>query len=467
MKLESIQILRGIAAMLVVFYHARAWELQLITEAGGAEMPWMGGLFTNGYAGVDLFFVISGFIMVYVTGKTPPGGKSAGAFLFARALRIYPIWWIFAGLMTVYMLLVHGGAGVDAAGAHAISRSEPLIPYLVKSFLLLPQSEHPILGVGWTLVHEMYFYVVFAGMLMVPRKLWPVLLGGWFAIVLAGSLLGLSDTIAGNIIELITYPMTAEFIMGAGVGLLVTSGRRWKPGVMTLLGTLGLLTSLCLQGLETTFTLGWGRVLWFGVPCAVLVYAFACLDVSKRLSWLVPAGIGAAVCIGLFQMYGLSDKSPPPELMGATILSVTVGGIAMLVTLWTGWLIGVSAPDKLRDAYPRFEAVKRALSTVGDWSYALYLCHILVFATLAQLFSGAAGALGDSPLAVPFNLAAKGHFANIFYVTLGVALSIIVAGAAYRFIEKPLIRAFSGLRQSMFGDANAALKPAPHRAAIW
>ena len=64
MKLQSIQILRGLAAMLVVVYHIRAMEMLAIGNNGLSETPFLNGFVTNGYAGVDLFFVISGFIMV-------------------------------------------------------------------------------------------------------------------------------------------------------------------------------------------------------------------------------------------------------------------------------------------------------------------------------------------------------------------------------------------------------------------
>ena len=64
MKLQSIQILRGMAALLVVIYHIRAMEILAIGKNGLQELPLLNGFISNGYAGVDLFFVISGFIMV-------------------------------------------------------------------------------------------------------------------------------------------------------------------------------------------------------------------------------------------------------------------------------------------------------------------------------------------------------------------------------------------------------------------
>jgi peptidoglycan/LPS O-acetylase OafA/YrhL len=104
MKLQSIQILRGIAALLVVIFHVRAQEMLAIGGNGLAEMPFLNGFVNNGFAGVDLFFVISGFIMVYVTDGVRPGIRSSLDFLFARATRIYPLWWFFSALMIAMMI---------------------------------------------------------------------------------------------------------------------------------------------------------------------------------------------------------------------------------------------------------------------------------------------------------------------------------------------------------------------------
>lgn len=96
-RLYSIQALRGVAAFLVLIFHLNA-----ILYSGNKDTNQIGAFWANGFAGVDMFFVISGFIMVYVARDIVPGFKSSVRFLFFRVARIYPLWWFFASLMMVY-----------------------------------------------------------------------------------------------------------------------------------------------------------------------------------------------------------------------------------------------------------------------------------------------------------------------------------------------------------------------------
>lgn len=446
MKLQSIQALRGLAALLVVFFHIRSLELLAISENGLSEQGWLGGVITNGYMGVDLFFVISGFIMVFVTREGGTGPRQAADFLFARATRIYPVWWAFAGFMAVYMIAVHGLSG-HGQGWGAISRTQPLVPYLVKSFLLTPQPEFPILGVGWTLVHEMYFYLVFTVFMLLPRKWLAGLLSLWGVMIIAGTLLGYAVVFAGNYRDLAFYPMTMEFILGAAAGLALTKGRHWRSGVVTLLAMLWLLAALCYQGLETRFTLEWGRVLWFGLPCAALVYGVGGLDVQRRLAWLVPAFAGFLVTIALYQMVGLNDTSPDLARRDATILAVIVGAIAMLIVLWFGWLLGQGAPDVLRRTQPFFQRLLNAAVKLGDWSFSLYLCHMIVLSPLRRVFDVA----GRNDMLAPFfRIGAPGPLDNLTFLAVGTALSIGASWITYRIVERPCIILFGRMRKALF-----------------
>jgi len=98
-RLDNIQALRGIAAVLVVFYHI---ALFLREGAWPGVSGYPTGIWDQGWVGVDLFFVISGFIMVWTTRDIQRGVGTAANFLWRRALRIYPLWWICAAVMAVY-----------------------------------------------------------------------------------------------------------------------------------------------------------------------------------------------------------------------------------------------------------------------------------------------------------------------------------------------------------------------------
>jgi hypothetical protein len=113
-----------------------------------------------GEIGVDVFFVISGFVMAPVTHGLPPGVRSARSFMAARFARVVPLYWIPTAL---FIALVAFVPGVPDAFDHARVSAW----HTLSSFLFLPSISWtgiaaPVLGVGWTLNYEMWFYAVFA-----------------------------------------------------------------------------------------------------------------------------------------------------------------------------------------------------------------------------------------------------------------------------------------------------------------
>lgn len=452
MKLQSIQVLRGLAALLVVFYHIRALEIISITANGLNETPYTGGIFANGYAGVDLFFVISGFIMVYVTEGLKNSVMTSAEFLFARMTRIYPVWWLFAGIATVYFILVHTLSGAGP-GWQDISGNQPLIPYILNSLALVPQPGFPILSVGWTLIHEVYFYLVFTFLLLLPRKWLPGLLLIWGIAILGGSLAGLSNEIAVNFLTLIIHPVTMNFILGALVAVAITSGINWRPGIISIVAGLWFLISLCYQTNDANEMLLWGRVLWFGLPSAALIFGLAQLDQANRLAWLLPVAAGIFVSAAVFQLYGLNHRDPDGAIRGATIVATLVGTIALFAILWFGWLGGQAMPARLRQLEPALQRILHAMVRLGDWSFSLYLCHILVLSLLRHAFE----ALGQIGFLSPvFRLGTPGPLDNMAFLIIGLALSITASGFAYRLYEKPSIILFGNIRKKLFNRRHHA-----------
>ena len=447
MKLQSIQALRGIAALLVVVYHARALEITGLARIGSTETPLVGGLFASGFAGVDLFFVISGFIMVWVTRNTIPGPVSSGDFLFARATRIYPVWWAAASLGLLYMVLSGGVALIDSSGA-AIKAGTPQFQYILKSFLLIPQPDFPVLLIGWTLIHEVYFYLVFAVILLLPRGLIPYALLAWGICVVTASLLGLPAPIAQGFLTLAVHPMTMEFIFGAVVGLMVSSGLIWRAGIITLLATLCLVAALGLQGVPTPYTLQWGRVLEIGLPCAALIYGIGGLDATARLAWLAPAFLGAVAATLIIQLFGLDPGAPLAARQGAVILGSIIGGVIMLIVLWTGWLLGQARPGWLYCMAPAWRGLLTAIAHTGNWSYSIYLFHLFALGIVQRLMFRTVEA---SPLAPFLRLGSPGIWDNLVFVSGGVVAALAAGWLGYMIIEQPAVFAFGWLRRRIFG----------------
>ncbi|VXC68297.1 conserved membrane hypothetical protein [Pseudomonas sp. 8Z] len=144
-KLESIQILRAIAALTVVIFHSHFAVASFPAEYK-FNVPFIG---KYGYLGVDLFFVISGFIIAHIT-----SGKqfSLSDFAARRFFRIYPIYWVFC-LLSFYLY--------SSSGLH-FGPKELTLENLLASLAILPINGSPAYGVGWSLEHEIIFYVTSA-----------------------------------------------------------------------------------------------------------------------------------------------------------------------------------------------------------------------------------------------------------------------------------------------------------------
>ncbi|MEM7494497.1 MAG: acyltransferase [Pseudomonadota bacterium] len=353
-QLRTIQALRGVAALLVMMGHLRTIEARQSGATDAGERPLMSDIWVNGASGVDLFFVISGFIMVWVAGNTAAGPRSAGNFILARVFRIYPLWWLFAGLTAAYFWISYG---VPWDSAELDRRGMDGIDYMIKSALLIPQAWLPVLNVGWTLIHEMYFYVVFAILLLFPQR-WrgPAMLL-WAGLVLVPASLGTSTFYASTLLELATYPMTLEFLMGAGAAYLIRANKVDFSRTAFCLGLLSFAIAFATFPLFLGFHeyLAWYRTLFFGVPSALIVY-------------------------GLVQME----------------LKHNVG-----------------------------QRVSQSLVRIGDWSYALYLSHILVLSGLGRVW---------------FAVFEPSWTARAGFIVVAIAAAICVSALAYYLYERPIIR---------------------------
>jgi peptidoglycan/LPS O-acetylase OafA/YrhL len=271
-KLESIQALRGIAVLGVIAFHAMTIERKY---SGGDQL--LPGLLEFGQTGVDLFFVISGFVMVTVT-RGRGGRGDTGRFLWSRFSRIYPTYWFYY-FLTAAVFLVRPG-WVNAAQGHQVD--------LLTSFLLLPDVHLPLVMVAWSLIHELWFYLVFAVLLQFREGLLPHLLLLWAAAIFAANTL-LPPPATPGIAAIIRHPFSLQFIAGAGAALLLyrqapPRRERWTillPAVLLLPPAFALAYHL-----EVVATMGLLRAATFGTLYAMLVYGAAARERSG--SWSLP-----------------------------------------------------------------------------------------------------------------------------------------------------------------------------------
>ncbi len=156
-KFENIQALRGVAVIMVVLCHLQGVET--FFGSGPGLLP---KFFLHGAYGVDIFFVISGFIMATITRGQFQNLNNAARFAFHRITRIYPLYWLYT-LLIFLSIIAH---------KYILGHVIPNYHYdLFRSLFLIPQSQSPMLAVGWTLIYEMYFYGVITLLLFLPERL--------------------------------------------------------------------------------------------------------------------------------------------------------------------------------------------------------------------------------------------------------------------------------------------------------
>lgn len=184
----SVQYLRGVAAILVLLGHS----LFKIEQVTGVSNDW----FSIGASGVDLFFIISGFIMCHAT-----EGKAIDAFSFFknRFLRIIPLYWLLSFLALIVFVLKPGLVNSSGGGTT-----------IFNSFTLIPNGERFLIQNGWTLSFEFLFYIIFAGALAVKSNK----IGFVSLVILFMVSVGVVFPVDNNFFEFITSPLLIEFVMG-------------------------------------------------------------------------------------------------------------------------------------------------------------------------------------------------------------------------------------------------------------
>jgi exopolysaccharide production protein ExoZ len=260
---HTIQYLRGLAALCVLFQHATGMST--------------GNMVTVPAAAVDVFFTISGFVMVWGMLHRP---VPAGEFLWHRMARVLPIYWLVT--LAVVALALLGLMPRMEITAEAVVKSLLFIPYDV-----VPPQPMPLVAPGWTLNYEAYFYLLCTLALLLPGRLAIAgLLGTLGALGTIGLLL--RPDIAW--LRVWTDPLLFEIAAGGAIALLhargFTPGR--AAGVLLIAAALGILVAQEVLGLP-----GWplSRFLLWGVPAAMIVFGALALEPAREPFYLKPFGV--------------------------------------------------------------------------------------------------------------------------------------------------------------------------------
>ena len=254
------------AAIAVLLVHINLWELHNFGTF--AVTPVM---FSRGAAGVDLFFVISGFIMVFIQPQPIVTRDSYLRFIIHRFTRVYPpVWMVMLTLLPVWLIRP------DLFNHFYHNHVD-----ILRSFLLLPQNYTPLLGVAWSLIHEVYFYVVVSFALMFAARGRWLFGAAWFMVVLVVfRCFGATHFHQIRVLQLIFSPFSLNFLLGYFIGLSYHQIRKAPlPLAWVLLGTgvAGLMMSLTVS-VSDSFGIypdnnNLSRFFIWGVPAALLVVA--------------------------------------------------------------------------------------------------------------------------------------------------------------------------------------------------
>jgi exopolysaccharide production protein ExoZ len=332
-KLNGIQWLRALAAIIVVAFHASGrWNYN----------------FGIGQYGVDIFFVISGFIMWGVASSP----ISPIDFLRDRIARIVPIYWLATAVLTL------GGA------LGLFPKLSASIVQILCSLLFIPYPDGrgiiwPTLSQGWTLNYEMFFYVVFSAILMLPKYFRSAALLVSFSILAAIGVVWNSNIAA---ITFYTRPIILEFALGVLIGQYFTRNTLDRK-----LGILFVAAGLLCFVLGGLGMIHGPQVLVFGIPATLLISGFIALEQSgTRFDFRPLVFLGdASYSIYLFHTFAISVAVRfLPRGLGVadpivgTLLGVTVGCVAY-------WLVERPLVGRLRRKKRVPDAVEVAQVVLG------------------------------------------------------------------------------------------------------
>ena len=258
-KLSNVQVLRGLAALAVVVFHARE-------EVDGVGIPTRLPGLLGGAFGVDVFFVVSGLVMVYASVPLFGAARSALPFMGRRLARIVPLYWTVTLLFAAFQGRTLIGTMGHRGFAGFLGSSLGFVPYLWP----VDEDSWPLYPLGWTLDYEMAFYLGFALVLGLPRRRAIVALAASLsALVVLGKAVALPTGLA-----YLASTQVLEFVAGTVLAELALSGVRLRPAAGAALAAAGVAAMLAALPWTDAWWGAWRGLVW-GLPAAAVVGGFA------------------------------------------------------------------------------------------------------------------------------------------------------------------------------------------------
>ena len=329
MKLQSIEAARGVAALIVVAFHGER-ALSLPQYVG--HMP-LGGATAFMHAGVDFFFVLSGYIIFAVHRSDIGHPRTLARYAQRRITRILPPYWAATALA---VLLAFPGHGLPSATS------------LAGSLLLVPHGQAPILDVAWTLEREALFYVLFAAAIL-DRRAGLILAALWVGLSLAGVSLG----------QLTFDEYSALFAFGIAAAAFPGMWVRY-PLVLAVLGGLAFLGSGMAEDAGILLPTGWLPRVAYGSASAALIVGLVAAERAGTLTvGLAWRRLGAA-SYAIYLVHTLVLALPARFAASVGLLRFMPGWLTMMVCFAVAVIAGLMFHRLIE--MPMTLAVRRAFS---------------------------------------------------------------------------------------------------------
>ena len=269
-NLQLIQVLRGVASLLVVLYHTTL----NFNEIFGRQF--LSDFFSFGNTGVDIFFVLSGFIIAYTSFASIHSPQKIVPFFRRRFIRIYPVYWIIISLFLLAQVLLpsYYKTHYDFNPGNVLS-----------TYLLWPWHTM-VNGVSWTLSYELFYYVLFSFAFLIKNK--KLAAGLMITYILSvGYMYNFNyDYLNQNkLMSFLFFPMNIEFFMGVTAALLVLKQNSLPAKTLIVSGSVLFCLSVAMNysGYQLTDRM-FSRVLSFGVSSFLLVTGVAAYEFHKTVS---------------------------------------------------------------------------------------------------------------------------------------------------------------------------------------
>jgi exopolysaccharide production protein ExoZ len=339
-KFDAVQVLRALAAALVVFQHGvMNWAEKAIAPGPMPSFPDMGDY------GVKLFFCISGFIIVHTATAMPPGWESSKTFWRRRLRRIVPLYWIMTVVYLCKMLL---------SGQH-VGLAEVLPSYLFIPYVNPHGLVQPILGQGWSLNYEMLFYLAFGAMFLLPRR-WhaPAVAGLMTALAAARAFGWLGNARSGGALYHWADAIILYFVAGVLACLVAQQwrARRWpalSQGWAAFLGT-AIVVSFAGFALPANEPLAYH---WMLVAC--IVPLLLCITAQARPIAAIwqPAVLAGDASYSSYLTHGFL-MGPLAHLLGTLSMSGSLGyygfaWVCVLVCSGAGYVVFIGLEKPLHN----------------------------------------------------------------------------------------------------------------------